>query len=122
MVQVKVNGKNAEFAFDTGASTTCITKDAWQRLGNPAPTEPPTGFVSGVGGRVGNWTREAEIQLGGFKRTFPVTILPNMPFDGHLGQTFFQDMQLLLNAMCEFWWEAQGFACSGRTSLKTVAM
>jgi predicted aspartyl protease len=102
MVQVKVNGKNAEFAFDTGASQTCITTEAWQRLGNPAPTEPPTGFTSGVGGRVGTWTREAEIQLGGFNRTLPLTILTSMPFDGLIGQTFFQELQYNLSGTADY--------------------
>lgn len=119
MVQVKVNGKSIEFAFDTGASQTCITKDAWQRLGNPVPTEPPTGTTSGVGGRVGTWTREAEIQLGGFKRTLPVTILSSMPFDGLLGQTFFQEMQYNLSGTADY---IHIFAKGSRTAERSIPM
>lgn len=119
MVRASVNGKPMEFAFDTGASTTCITVDAWKRLGNPAPKEPPTGQSSGVGGTVDTWSREAEIQLGKFKRTLPVTILPGMPFDGLLGQTFFQDLQYNLSGNADY---IHIFARGSKTALRSIPM
>lgn len=102
MVRVRVNGKPCEFAFDTGASGTCITQEAWQRLGNELPREAPTGKASGVGGEVGTWCREAEIEMGRIKRKLPLIIVPNMPFDGVVGQTFFQDMQYNLSGSSDY--------------------
>lgn len=119
MVRASVNNKPLEFAFDTGASTTCITVDAWKRLGNPAPKEAPTGQSSGVGGTVGTWSREAEIQLGKFKRTLPITILPAMPFDGLLGQTFFQDLQYNLSGNADY---IHIFARGSKTALRSIPM
>lgn len=102
MVRVRVNGKPCEFAFDTGASGTCITQEAWQRLGYELPKEAPTGKASGVGGDVGTWCREAEIEMGRIKRKLPLIIVPNMPFDGVVGQTFFQDMQYNLSGSSDY--------------------
>lgn len=117
MMQIAVNGKSTEFAFDTGASLTCITKSCWQRLGNPVPTEVPTDSVGGVGGVVGRWTRDAEIQVGGFKRKLPMSIIETMPFDGLLGQDFFQDLQYNLSNSADY---VHIFAKGSKTASRSI--
>ncbi|GEM_PF-436138 len=102
IVATKINGKNLDMAFDTGAETTCVTLDAWRRLGYPAPTDKPSGMSSGIGGLSPMWSREAEVTVGKFKRTLPLNILKDMPVDGLIGQNFFQDLQYNLSGNADY--------------------
>lgn len=93
LVRVRINGHPLEFAFDTGAGSCAITQEAWKRLGYDLPTGAGPGKSKGVGGEVSTWSHDADIEMGRFKRHLPLTIVPSMPFDGLVGQTFFQDLQ-----------------------------
>lgn len=120
IVRAQVNGKPLEMLFDTGASTTCVTLDAWRRLGNQVPTGGATDFVHGVGGKVGVWKRDAEFALGKFKRNLTVTILPEMMGEnGLVGQNFFQDLQYNLSGNADY---IHIFAKGSQTASRSIPM
>jgi predicted aspartyl protease len=97
MVMARINGRPLEMIFDTGASSTVLSMDAWKNLGNPAPSGPPTGQSMGVGGLANNWETNATIELGKFKRTMPIHITDGMKINGLVGQTFFNQLQYNLS-------------------------
>jgi len=102
LVNCKINGKNVELAFDTGAEKTCLTLDAWKRLGYAAPTEKAVEYASGIGGDSPMWSREAQVEVGKFKRTLDLKLLKEMPFDGLIGQNFFQDLQYNMSGNADY--------------------
>lgn len=93
MVMARINGRPLEMIFDTGASTTTISLEDWKRLGNAAPSGPPTGRSLGVGGYSNDWTTTVTFELGKFKRRMPIDITENMKVCGLVGQTFFNKLQ-----------------------------
>lgn len=94
-VPVVVNGSRLEMIYDTGAELTCISLDAWKRLGNKAPARPPDGMVMGTGGPDGSWIEPVTFGMGKFSRSMNITIIKSLPtgMDGLVGQNFFKDLQ-----------------------------
>lgn len=102
MMTAYVNGKSIEMMFDTGASTTVMSLDAWKSLGNKAPSGPPTGHSMGVGGLAGTWTVPCVFGLGKFSRKMDIHLTESMPGNGLIGQTFFSDLQYNLSSGSDY--------------------
>ncbi|MBP6351471.1 MAG: aspartyl protease family protein [Candidatus Obscuribacter sp.] len=102
MMTAYINGKSIEMMFDTGASTTVLSLDAWKALGNKAPTGPPTGQSMGVGGLSGTWSVPCVVGLGKFSRKMNVHLTESMPGNGLIGQTFFSDLQYNLSSGSDY--------------------
>lgn len=102
MMTAYVNGKSVEMAFDTGASGTVLSIDAWKRLGNKAPTGKPAGFAEGVGGVVPMWQVPATLGLGKFSRKMTVGLTESMFGNGLIGQDFFNDLQYNMSSGSDY--------------------
>lgn len=102
MMNTVVNGKSIELAFDTGASSTVLSIDAWKSLGNRAPTGKPVGFAQGVGGLVPMWQVPATVGLGKFSRKMTVGLTESMFGNGLIGQDFFNDLQYNLSGGSDY--------------------
>ncbi|MBK9619639.1 MAG: retroviral-like aspartic protease family protein [Candidatus Obscuribacter sp.] len=102
MMNTVINGKNIEMAFDTGASATVLSLDAWKRLGNKVPTGKPVGFAQGVGGDVPMWQAPATVGLGKFSRKLTVGLTESMFGNGLIGQDFFNDLQYNLSGGSDY--------------------
>jgi predicted aspartyl protease len=88
----RLNGRECNFVFDTGASESCIGMDALKDAGLSIPHDAPVVKVSGVGGGGMAEARRmnVSIQVGTITRTTSVLVLEDRA-DSLLGQTFFQD-------------------------------
>jgi clan AA aspartic protease (TIGR02281 family) len=88
----RLNGRDCQFLFDTGASDCCVGKNTLQELGIALPTGPPTTSVSGVGSKSGTpaWEQNLELRLGGITRNVKFVVLDQRA-EPLIGQTFFHD-------------------------------
>ncbi|MDR3614644.1 MAG: retroviral-like aspartic protease family protein [Candidatus Obscuribacterales bacterium] len=91
-VMGRLNGRDCQFLFDTGASDCCVGKNTLQELNIKLPSGPPTTSVSGVGSKSGTpaWEENLELKVGGITRTIKFVVLENRE-EPLIGQTFFHD-------------------------------
>ena len=89
IVTCKVNGKDQQFVFDTGADSVIISRSQLQNLGLSAPTGEPSGLTSGVAGKVKTWRMPADISLGRIDRRLNLTVIENHRMLPLLGHAFF---------------------------------
>lgn len=88
----RLNGRDCQFLFDTGASDCCVGKNTLQELNIKLPAGPPTTSVSGVGSKSETpaWEENMELKVGGITRTVKFIVLEQRD-EPLIGQTFFRD-------------------------------
>jgi clan AA aspartic protease (TIGR02281 family) len=88
----RLNGRDCQFLFDTGASDCCVGKNTLQELNIKLPSGPPTTSVSGVGSKSETpaWEENLELKVGGITRTVKFVVLEQRD-EPLIGQTFFRD-------------------------------
>ena len=101
LVTARVNGRDCEMIFDTGAYNNCFTVAQWQgQLGQSIPSDAKMVMASGVGGNTRGFQFRADrIELGAVMKTNVEVVViespsPPLPL---LGQEFFKDKRFSID-------------------------
>jgi clan AA aspartic protease (TIGR02281 family) len=99
LVTARVNGRDCEMIFDTGAHNNIFPIAIWQRLGLQIPSDAHQTMAGGVGGMARGFSFNADrIELGAVMKTnVPVMVIESgLPYP-LLGQEFFKDKRFSID-------------------------
>lgn len=92
IVTAKLNGRNTDMCFDTGAFGVCLSKAQCQKIGLSIPESPSTYTRGPDGRRVPSWEIRANLALGPItKYSCPMRVIDAETSYPLLGQNFFGD-------------------------------
>jgi predicted aspartyl protease len=100
LVKGRVNGKDCDMIFDTGAYNSCFSTNIWiNQLGLSIPADARRTVTGGVGGNVlGYQFRTDRIELGPLMKTnVEVVVIESGPPFPLLGQDFFKDKRFTID-------------------------
>lgn len=93
MIPVKINGRDFDFCFDTGAHSVLVKKEDFDRAQLHIPENAQTQEGGGIGGTITSKVFNAEVSVGGIKRTVPISVTDGHTPENLLGQTWLGDLE-----------------------------
>ena len=99
MVNTKLNGRDLEFQFDTGANFCLVGANHLKAIGiDTAKLKGEAALVGGAGGgAVATLVVPMTLQIGKTKRTVSMYVHPNFPGNPLIGQNFLTGLQYEIN-------------------------
>lgn len=90
IVSAKLNGRNTDMCFDTGAFGVCLSKGQAEKLGIKLP-DSPTSYTNGPNGRQApSWDIRGDVALGPInKQSCPIRVIESETSYPLLGQNFY---------------------------------
>lgn len=93
MIPAKLNGREFEFKFDTGASITLVKKEDFDKAQLHIPEKAMESTCHGVGGAVPIKVFDADVSVGGVSKRFPIAVTDGHAGNNLLGQDFLNSME-----------------------------